>query len=264
MPDDQSRNISADAHRRAMAHCEPGLYEYQLEATLLHTFVDSGARETAYPTIIGSGRNAFVMHYCSNRAQLKAGDLVLVDAGCEYRGYVADITRSYPVSGRFSGAQRALYDIVLAAQQAAIDQVRAGNHWNDPHSASVEVITRGLVDLGLLRGEVHGLIETGDYQHFYMHRVGHWLGMGVHDVGDYRVHGAWRQLEVGMAMTVEPGVYVPADDERIPVDFRGIGIRIEDDVALTRDGVQVLSAAAPRAVAEIEYTMRHGGDLMTR
>ncbi|MFS1525009.1 aminopeptidase P N-terminal domain-containing protein [Microbulbifer sp. 2304DJ12-6] len=257
-------NISADAHRRAMARCGPGLYEYQLEATLLHTFVDCGARETAYPTIVGSGHNALVMHYCSNRAQLKAGDLVLVDAGCEYRGYAADITRTYPVNGRFSGTQRALYEIVLAAQQAAIDQIQAGNHWDDPHTASVEVITRGLVDLGLLRGEVHGLIEAGDYQRFYMHRVGHWLGMDVHDVGDYRVHGAWRQLEVGMAMTVEPGIYVPADDERIPVKFRGIGIRVEDDIALTHNGAQVLSAAAPRAVAEIEYTMRHGGDLLTR
>ncbi|MCO1333402.1 aminopeptidase P N-terminal domain-containing protein [Microbulbifer sp. OS29] len=260
----KAAEISAEAHLRAMTRCQPGLCEFQLEAALLHTFVNSGARETAYPTIVGGGSNALIMHYCSNNAALADGDMVLVDAGCEYRGYVADITRSYPVNGRFNGAQRALYEIVLAAQQAAIDQVVEGNHWDQPHAASVEEITRGLVDLGLLRGEIQGLIESGAYQRFYMHRVGHWLGMDVHDVGDYRVHGAWRQLEAGMVMTIEPGIYVPINDENIPAEFRGIGIRIEDDIALTNRGAQILSAAAPKTIEDIEYTMLHGRDLLTR
>ncbi|AWF82963.1 Xaa-Pro aminopeptidase [Microbulbifer sp. A4B17] len=261
---EQAAKISAEAHCRAMTRCQPGLYEYQLEAALLHTFVDSGARESAYPTIVGGGSNALVMHYCSNSAQLHDGDLVLVDAGCEYRGYAADITRTYPVNGSFSGPQRAVYEIVLAAQQAAIEQVSVGNHWDHPHLASVETITQGLVDLGLLRGDTQGLIESGAYRRFYMHRVGHWLGMDVHDVGDYRVHGSWRQLEAGMVMTIEPGIYIPENDENIPAQFRGIGIRIEDDVALTSKGPQVLSAAAPKAIEDIEYTMLHGRDLLTR
>ena len=254
----RAAEISAEAHRRAMIHCRPGRYEYQLEAEILHTFVSAGAREAAYPSIVGGGTNALIMHYCSNKAALKNGDLVLVDAGCEYHGYAADVTRTYPVNGRFSGVQRALYEIVLAGQLAAIEQVRTGNDWDQPHMASVEVITRGLVDLGLLRGEVSGLIESGAYRRFYMHRAGHWLGMDVHDVGDYRVHGQWRLLEPGMVMTVEPGIYIAADDDRVPEKFRGIGIRIEDDVALQKDGPQVLSAAAPKSVTEIEYTMRQG------
>ncbi|WP_444903316.1 aminopeptidase P N-terminal domain-containing protein [Microbulbifer sp. CnH-101-E] len=256
--------ISAAAHHCAMVRCQPGLYEYQLEAALLHSFMDAGARETAYPTIVGSGRNALIMHYCSNKARMRDGDLVLVDAGCEYRGYVADITRTYPVNGRFSDAQKAVYEIVLAAQAAAMEQVCVGNHWDQPHGASVEVITRGLLDLGLLQGDFRELIDSGAYQRFYMHRVGHWLGMDVHDVGDYRVQGAWRQLKAGMVMTIEPGIYIPANDDRIPLEFRGMGIRIEDDVALTAEGVRVLSEGAPKAVADIEYTMRHGRDLLTR
>ncbi|WP_226876534.1 Xaa-Pro aminopeptidase [Microbulbifer hainanensis] len=251
----RAAEITAEAHRRAMVRCQPGLFEYQLEAEILHTFVDAGAREPAYPTIVGGGKNALVMHYCSNAAPLKNGDLVLVDAGCEFRGYAADVTRTYPVNGRFSPVQKALYEIVLAAQQSAIDTIRAGNDWDQPHAASVRTTTEGLVDLGLLRGDVDGLIESGAYRRFYMHRAGHWLGMDVHDAGDYRVHGQWRQLEAGMVMTVEPGIYIAADDKQVPEKFRGIGIRIEDDVALTRDGVQVLSAAAPKTVADIEYLM---------
>ena len=254
----RAAEISAQAHRRAMAICKPGLWEYQLEAELLHTFMASGAREAAYPSIVGGGANALVMHYCSNNAQLKNGDLVLIDAGCEYRGYAADITRTFPVNGRFSGAQKAVYEIVLASQQAAIEKIAIGNDWDQPHLASVQVIAEGLKDLGLLRGTVDGLIESGAYRRFYMHRVGHWLGMDVHDVGDYKVHGQWRQLEAGMTMTVEPGIYINTVDEKAPEKFRGIGIRIEDDVALTKNGTQVLSAAAPKAVADIEYLMRSG------
>ena len=254
----RAAEISAQAHQRAMGSCRPGCYEYQLEAEILHTFAAAGAREPAYPTIVGGGRNALVMHYCSNSAALKSGDMVLVDAGCEYRGYAADVTRTYPVNGRFSGVQKALYEVVLAAQLAAIDAIRTGSDWDQPHMASVAVITRGLVDLGLLRGDIDGLIESGAYRRFYMHRAGHWLGMDVHDVGDYRIRGQWRQLEAGMVMTVEPGLYIAADEAKVPEKFRGIGIRIEDDVALTKDGPLVLSAAAPKTVADIEYTMREG------
>ena len=254
----KAAEISAHAHRRAMAVCKPGMWEYQLEAELLHTFMASGAREPAYPSIVGGGANALVMHYCSNSAQLKNGDLVLIDAGCEYRGYASDITRTFPVNGRFSGAQKAVYEIVLASQLAAIENIVVGNDWDRPHMASVHVITEGLKDLGLLRGSIDGLIESGAYRRFYMHRVGHWLGMDVHDVGDYKVHGQWRQLEAGMVMTVEPGIYIHSEDAKVPEKFRGIGIRIEDDVALTKSGAQVLSASAPKAVADVEYLMRSG------
>ncbi|HEY8570542.1 Xaa-Pro aminopeptidase [Microbulbifer sp.] len=254
----RAAEISAEGHRRAMQRCRPGMYEYQLEAELLHSFASAGAREPAYPCIVGGGRNALVMHYIANSAPLKNGDLVLIDAGCEYRGYASDITRTFPVNGRFSGPQKAVYEIVLASQQAAIDHIAPGNDWDQPHLASVEIIVRGLKDLGLLSGDVDGLIESGAYRRFYMHRVGHWLGMDVHDVGDYKVHGQWRQLETGMVMTVEPGIYIGADETTVPEKFRGIGIRIEDDVALLKDGAQVLSAAAPKAVADIEYLMREG------
>lgn len=257
----RAAEISAQAHCRAMAACRPGLSEYHLEAEFLHSCMAAGARELAYPSIVGAGTNALVMHYCSNSAPLKSGDLVLMDAGCEYRGYAADITRTFPVNGRFSGAQKAVYEIVLAGQQAAIDNIAVGNDWDQPHQASVEVITEGLKDIGLLQGDLGGLIESGAYRRFYMHRVGHWLGMDVHDVGDYKVHGQWRQLEAGMVMTVEPGIYIPASDERVPAKFRGIGIRIEDDVALGKGGPQVLSSAAPKSVADIEHLMR-AGDLV--
>ncbi|MFD1215982.1 Xaa-Pro aminopeptidase [Microbulbifer celer] len=254
----RAAEISAAGHRRAMARCKPGLFEYHLEAELNHAFTAAGAREPAYSSIVGSGRNALVMHYCDNNAALKNGDLVLIDAGCEFRGYASDITRTFPVNGRFSGAQRAVYEIVLASQLAAIEQIAPGNHWDQPHRASVRVITEGLKDLGLLRGSVDGLIESGAYRRFYMHRVGHWLGMDVHDVGDYKVYGQWRQLEPGMTMTVEPGIYIAADDEQVPARLRGIGIRIEDDVALTRQGPEILSAAAPKTIADIEHLMASG------
>lgn len=254
----RAAEISVEGHRRAMQHCRPGQYEYQLEAELLRTFTAAGAREPAYPSIVGGGRNALVMHYCANNAPLKNGDLVLIDAGCEYQGYAADITRTFPVGGRFSGPQKALYEIVLASQQAAIEKIVAGNDWDQPHLASVEVMVQGLKDLGILKGDLNGLIESGAYRRFYMHRVGHWLGMDVHDVGDYKVHGQWRQLEAGMTMTVEPGLYIDSDDSSVPDKFRGIGIRIEDDVALLKSGVQVLSAAAPKTVADIEQLMRSG------
>jgi Xaa-Pro aminopeptidase len=253
--------ITAQAHCRAMRSCRAGLYEYQLEAELQHAFAMAGARFAAYPSIVGSGDNACVLHYLDNSARLRDGDLVLIDAGCEFEHYAADVTRTFPVSGRFSAEQRALYNVVLAAQEAAIDQIRPGNHWNQPHDATVRVITAGLQELGLLHGELDELIEDEAYRPFYMHRAGHWLGLDVHDVGDYRVGGVWRQLEPGMVLTVEPGIYVAPDNTAVDSRWRGLGIRIEDDVIVTAQGCEVISAAVPKTVAEIEALMaRDGGE----
>ncbi|MCB1730522.1 MAG: Xaa-Pro aminopeptidase [Halieaceae bacterium] len=247
--------ITARGHKRAMAHCAPGRYEYQLEAELLHEFGASGARYPAYPCIVGSGPNACTLHYLENSRAMRDGELVLIDAGCELQYYASDVTRTFPVNGRFSGEQRALYEVVLAAQAAAIAAIRPGNNWNQPHDASVRVITQGLADLGLLKGRVDGLIKREAYREFYMHRVGHWLGLDVHDVGDYRVGDSWRQLEAGMVMTVEPGIYVSPHNRRVARKWRGIGIRIEDDVLVTADGCEVLTDGVPKAVAEIEALM---------
>ena len=182
------------------------------------------------------GANGCILHYVENADVLKDGDLVLIDAGCEYQGYASDITRTFPVNGKFTAAQKALYEVVLAAQQAAMDVVKPGEHWNAPHDASVQAITEGLVELGLLKGKVSTLIKKGAYKAFYMHRIGHWLGMDVHDVGDYKIDGQWRVMEPGMAMTVEPGIYVSPDNKKVAPKWRGIGIRIEDDIVVTRDG----------------------------
>jgi Xaa-Pro aminopeptidase len=251
----QAAKISAAAHRRAMRQCRAGMYEYQLEAELLHEFARHGARHAAYPSIVAGGANACTLHYTENCARLRRGDLVLIDAGCEFRGYASDVTRTFPVGGRFSRRQRALYDIVLAAQRAAIEAVAPGATWNAPHDASVEVITAGLCELGLLRGNLRRLISRGAYREFYMHRVGHWLGLDVHDVGDYRPGGEWRQLEPGMVLTIEPGIYIAADNRDVPAAWRGIGIRIEDDVLVTRDGAEVLSADLPVDPQAIEALM---------
>jgi Xaa-Pro aminopeptidase len=247
--------ITAAAHCRAMRYCRPGVYEYQLEAEILHEFAMAGARQPAYPSIVGGGANACIMHYIDNAARLRRGDLVLIDAGCEWQGYAADVTRTFPVNGRFSRRQRALYDVVLAAQAAAIDAIRPGHHWNQPHDATVEVITEGLVALGLLKGRVSSLIRKGAYREFYMHRAGHWLGLDVHDVGDYRVGEEWRLLEPGMVLTVEPGLYVSPDNTRVPPQWRGVGIRIEDDVAVTAQGCELLTDGVPRSAEEIEALM---------
>jgi Xaa-Pro aminopeptidase len=248
--------ITAAAHARLMQNCRPGMHEYELEAEFGHECASRGARFQAYPAIVGGGCNACVLHYVDNRDELRDGDLVLVDAGCEYGYYASDITRTFPVNGRFTPAQRAIYELVLAAQEAAIAKARPGNHWNDPHDAAVRTITKGLVDLGLLKGTVAKLIKDGGYAKFYMHRTGHWLGMDVHDVGDYKVDGAWRELEPGMTMTVEPGIYIPAGMRGVPKKFWGIGVRIEDDVLITKDGHDVLTRDAPKGVAEIEGLMQ--------
>lgn len=247
--------ISAEAHRRAMKRARRGGHEYNLEAELIHTFMEHGARSTAYPSIVGSGANGCILHYIENSAPLNAGDLVLIDAGCELECYASDITRTFPVSGRFSAEQKALYEVVLSAQYAAIDAVRPGNHWNHPHEAALRVLTGGLIDLGLLSGSVEDAIANEAYKPFFMHRTGHWLGLDVHDVGDYKVGGAWRELEPGMALTVEPGLYIAPDNTTVDAKWRGIGIRIEDDVVVTREGCRVLTNAVPKTIPEIEALM---------
>ena len=243
--------ISADAHRRAMATTRPGLFEYQVEAELLHEFVRRGARSPAYPSIVAGGPNACVLHYVENTRRLDAGDLLLIDAGCELDGYASDITRTFPVSGRFTAPQRDIYELVLASQAAAIDAVKPGNHWEQPHEAALAVLVRGFIDFGLCHGSPEAVIESGDYRRFYMHRTGHWLGLDVHDVGDYKRDGAWRPLEPGMTLTVEPGCYI-RPGEGVPEAFWNIGIRIEDDVAVTAAGCEVITAMTPKTVADIE------------
>ena len=247
--------ISARAHVRAMQASRAGLYEYHLEAELDYEFRKGGAKMPAYGSIVAAGKNACILHYRENDAVLKDGDLVLIDAGCEIDCYASDITRTFPVSGRFSAEQKAIYELVLAANEEAFKHIAPGKHWNEAHEATVCVITAGLVDLGLLQGDVEDLIASEAYKPFYMHRAGHWLGMDVHDVGDYKVGGEWRVLEPGMAMTVEPGIYIAADNQDVAKKWRGIGVRIEDDVVVTRTGCEILTGGVPKTVAEIEALM---------
>ncbi len=249
----RAAKVAVRAHARAMRVARPGLYEYQLEAEFMHEFRLHDAC-TSYSPIVGSGANACTLHYVENDAELKDGDLVLIDAGCELDYYASDITRTFPVNGRFSAEQRAVYEIVLEAQIAAIDNVRKQNHWNDPHDAAVKVITRGLKRLGLLKGTVPKLIRDRAYREFFMHRTGHWLGMDVHDVGDYKVGDEWRLLESGMVMTVEPGIYI-SGSRKIPARWRNIGIRIEDDVAVTSKDPDVLSKGLVKDPDDIEALM---------
>lgn len=252
----KAAEISCEAHVRAMKRARHGGYEYNLEAELIHTFMSHGARSTAYPSIVGGGANACILHYIENDAPLKEGDLVLIDAGCEYECYASDITRTFPVSGRFSAEQKALYEVVLAAQYAAIDAVHPDNHWNRPHEAALEVLVQGLVELGILQDiTVDQAIEEEAYRPYFMHRTGHWLGMDVHDVGDYKIGGTWRQLEPGMALTVEPGLYIAPDNTAVDEKWRGIGIRIEDDVVVTKDGCRVLTNGVPKEIDDIEALM---------
>ncbi|WP_461517290.1 Xaa-Pro aminopeptidase [Porticoccus sp.] len=247
--------ISARAHRRAMQICRPGLFEYQLQAEIEHEFAMAGSRFPAYGSIVGGGANGCILHYVENSAPLKDGDLVLIDAGCELQHYASDITRTFPVNGKFSAEQKAVYDVVLQSQLAGIEACKVGNHWNEPHQVTVDVITDGLMDLGILKGERNELIETGAYRDFYMHRAGHWLGMDVHDVGDYKVHEEWRVLEPGMVMTVEPGIYISPDNHQVDERWRGIGIRIEDDVLIKSKGASVLSKDVPKTTRDIEALM---------
>ncbi len=252
----RAADVSANAHVKAMQKCKPGLYEYQIEAEIIYNFIQDGLRAVAYPSIVAGGKNACVLHYTENADQLKSGDLLLIDAGAECDHYAADITRTFPVSGRFSEPQKQLYQLVLDAQAAAIAQIKPGLPWHLAHDASVEVLTKGLVALGLLKGKVTKLIKDEKYKQFYMHRIGHWLGMDVHDVGDYKLDKEWRLLEPGMVLTIEPGLYIPADCLTVDEQWRGIGIRIEDDVLVTAEGHEILTGGAPKTIAEIESLMQ--------
>jgi Xaa-Pro aminopeptidase len=253
----ESARIAALAHVRAMKTCRPGRAEYEIAAEIVHEFHRHRA-SNSYEPIVGGGANACILHYRENDQPLHDGDLLLIDAGCEYDCYASDITRTVPVNGRFTPEQRAVYEVVLEANLAAIAKVRPGNSWNEPHAAAVRVITQGLVKLGLLKGRVATLEREGAYRRFFMHRTGHWLGMDVHDVGDYKVGDEWRVLEPGMALTIEPGIYVSAAQRGVPRQFRNIGIRIEDDVVVTRDGAEVLTSAAPKEPDAIEAVMASG------
>ena len=249
----RAAKIAAGAHTKAMQAVAPGMREFELEAEIIHEFRRHGAIHS-YSPIVGGGANGCVLHYVENNAVLENGDLVLIDAGCEADYYASDITRTFPVNGRFSPEQRAIYEIVLEAQLAAIEKVRPGNLWNDPHDAAVNVITRGLKKLGLLSGTLRKLLQDEAYKEFFMHRTGHWLGMDVHDVGDYKVGDEWRLLEPGMVMTVEPGIYTPAG-RKVPARFRNIGVRIEDDVAVGKAGPDVLSRKLVKEPDAIEALM---------
>ncbi len=251
----KAARIAAAAHLRAMQACRPGMWEYEIEAEFLHEFRRHAATPS-YRPIVGGGANGCILHYTENDAKLCEGELLLIDAGCEVDCYASDITRTFPVSGRFTPEQRALYEVVLEAQQAAIDKVRPGNHWNEPHDAAVKVLTRGLVRLGLLKGRVPALVKNGDYRRFYMHRTGHWLGMDVHDVGDYKVGEEWRVFEPGMVLTIEPGLYIAPGSRGVAKRWWGTGIRIEDDVLVTAAGADVLSSDAPKDPDEIERLMQ--------
>jgi len=251
----KAASISAHGHRVAMQLVKPGMYEYQLEGAIRHYCANQGSRFDAYTSIVGSGENACILHYTQNDQPIKDGDLVLIDAGCELNHYASDITRTFPANGRFSEEQAALYELVLKSQYAAIDEVKPGNHFNHPHEAVLAILTQGLVDLGLLQGDVETLIKEEAFKPFFMHRTSHWLGMDVHDVGAYKQDGQWRTLEPGMVLTIEPGLYIAPDDESVDEKWRGIGIRIEDDVLVTKSGNRVLSADAPKSIQDIEALM---------
>ena len=260
----RAANISAHAHVRAMQSTRPGVREYEIEAELLHEFHRNGSSFPAYGSIVAGGKNACVLHYRGNADTLRDGDLLLIDAGCELDGYASDITRTFPVNGRFSGPQRELYDIVLAAQAAAIEQTRPGKRFIDPHDAAVKVLTQGMIDCGLIEGSLDGALESGSYRRFYMHRTGHWLGMDVHDCGEYREPGEsaaaggekpWRVLRPGMVLTVEPGLYVRAAAD-VPAAYHDIGIRIEDDAVVTDAGCEIITGDVPKSASEIEALMR--------
>ena len=265
-----SANIAASAHNRAMQFTQPNKMEYEVEAEFLHEFYRNGAQAPAYTSIVAGGANACTLHYNANNCVLNDGDLLLIDAGCELNGYASDITRTFPVNGKFTAAQKDIYALVLAAQAAAITKVNLQNHWNAPHEAALDVLIQGFIDLKLCVGSKEAVLESGSYRQFYMHRTGHWLGLDVHDAGEYQYSKLernpapcqednsqnWRMLEAGMVLTVEPGCYIrPA--ENVPHEFWNIGIRIEDDVLVTADGCEILTANAVKNVADIESLMRN-------
>jgi Xaa-Pro aminopeptidase len=250
----KSARIAAEAHKRAMRACRPGMNEAEIHAELIHEFTRHHC-EASYLPIVGSGNNACVLHYIENRMDMDDGSLLLIDAGAEYDGYASDITRTFPVNGKFSSAQRDLYELVLAAQLKAIDTVRSGNQWDDVHDAAVEVVAQGMLDLGILKGSLEQTLDEETYGKYYVHKTGHWLGLDVHDVGDYQVDGHSRELEAGMVLTVEPGIYIRADSHEVDQQWRGLGIRIEDDVVVTRGDAEILSNDVPKNISEIEALM---------
>lgn len=247
-------SISSQAHILAMRMTQPGKFEYEIEAELLYHFKKNGSQYPAYTSIVAGGKNACVLHYIENNSILNDGELLLIDAGCELDGYASDITRTFPINGKFTGAQKELYGLVLDAQLAAIDQTRPGNSWDAPHDAAVRVLAQGFIDLKLCHGSLDQVLETRDYFRFYMHRTGHWLGKDVHDVGNYKINGGWRQLAPGMVLTVEPGCYIRESAE-IPKEFWNIGIRIEDDALVTETGCEIITADTPKSVPDIEALM---------
>lgn len=261
-----SANIAAAAHNRAMQFARPNMMEYEVEAEFLHEFYRKGAQSPAYTSIVAGGANACTLHYNANNAKLNDGDLLLIDAGCELDGYASDITRTFPVNGKFSAAQKDVYELVLSAQAAAIAKANTSNHWNAPHEAALDVLIQGLIDLKLCKGSKEAVFDSGTYRQFYMHRTGHWLGLDVHDAGEYQYSNKqrntqknntqnWRMLEPGMTLTVEPGCYIrPANN--VPEHFWNIGIRIEDDVLITKDGCEVMTEKAVKSVADIEALMQ--------
>ena len=247
-------NISAEAHTQAMKAVKPSMMEYALEAELNYIFGKNGC-VPSYNSIVGGGENACILHYVENNKELKDGDLVLIDAACEYEFYASDITRTFPVNGKFSPEQKALYQVVLDAQIAAIDAVRIGNSYKEPHHVAVRILVQGLLDLGIMQGELEDIIAKESFRQFYMHGTGHWLGMDVHDVGAYKQNGEWRTYEEGMVVTVEPGLYIAPDDETVDVKWRGIGIRIEDDIVATKQGPLVLTKNVVKTIEDIEALM---------
>ena len=254
----KAAKIAASAHKRAMRICKPGMMEYQIEAELLHEFMLNGARSPAYPSIVGGGANSCILHYTENADELKDGDILLIDAGAEYGNYASDISRTFPVNGTYSREQRQIYELVLDANLAAIAEVKPGKQWNDPHDIAVSVLTEGLLSLGILKGKLSALIKEQAYKKYFMHRTGHWLGMDVHDVGDYKLYGEWRNLEPGMVTTIEPGLYFQPH-KGLSSKWWNIGVRIEDDVLVTRDGNEVMTRDAPKTVDEIEALMAGAG-----
>ncbi len=249
-------DITAEGHLAAMRALKPGMYEYEIEAILRYVFRKHGSPRQGYEPIVAAGANSTILHYTTNRQRIEAGDLLLIDAGAEYGYFTGDVTRTMPASGRFTKEQAQLYQIVLDAQLAAIDAVRPGATFQDPHDAAVRVLVEGLLQIGLLKGKLKTILkEKKPYEKFYMHRTSHWLGMDVHDVAPYKVANQWRRLEPGMVLTIEPGLYIASDSKRVPTRYLGIGIRIEDDVLVTQDGAEVLSARAPKTIAEIETMM---------
>lgn len=251
----EAARINKDAHCRAMQATKPGLYEYSIEAEILYEYTRQGSRFPAYSTIVAGGENACTLHYIENTCILKDGDLLLIDAGCEIAGYASDVTRTFPINGRFSAAQKDVYDIVLAAQLAAIDAIKPGVAWNHIDEVALRILVQGLIDLKLCQGSIEGVIESGSYRQFYMHKIGHWMGLDVHDTGHYKIDGQWRPLAAGMVTTVEPGLYIrPADN--VPPHLANIGIRIEDDILVTAHGYDNLTAAIPKTISDIEAIMR--------